>query len=160
MPSANTNPMAQWVSEVTGVQNPFEVTLPTGEVVMPTPGLQDADDDYVSVSELLRVHYINLEDDSADVSEDATEQMPAEDALEYKDLEEHDFEASERAFEDDIAKGNAARDAAAAQNEVAEGWKAASVSMRDAQKALQAAEQSYRKLQHDFAGQAKRTVET
>ena len=153
MPSVDMHPVAQWVSEVTGAQNPFEMTLPTGEVVMPTPGLQDADDDYVSVSELLPVHYINLEDDSADVSADA---------LEDEAFEEDDFEASERAFEDSIAKGSAARDgaAAAAQNDAAEGWKGASMSLRDAQKALQAAEQSYKKLQRDFAGQAKRTVET
>ncbi|KAK9819018.1 hypothetical protein WJX74_004582 [Apatococcus lobatus] len=138
---------------MTGVPNPFEITLPMGEVVMPTPGLQDSDDDFVSVSELRPVHYINLEDDSADVVDDS-------EAYVAEDSEESGFEAAERDFEENIAKRSAARDEVAAQSGVAEGWMEASASMLDAQKALQAAEKSYKKLQHEFAGQAKHTVET
>ena len=149
-----SNHVAQWVSEMTGVQNPFEVTLPSGVVVMPTPGLQDSADDYVSVSELLPMPYIDLEVDSADpfISQDA-----------LGGGQHKDDKMGERAINLALEEGlpeERAEDETATQTGIAKGWKEASASMLDAQKALQAAEKSYKKLQHDFAAQTERTVET
>ena len=126
---ATKHSLAQMVGDMALLNIPAEQDLISTEVAMPTPGLQDSEDDYVTISGPHQVQFISL-DDGVAVSKDAL-------------AEPHATWASLTQDESSETKPD--------QRIVAEEWTAAAASMLDAQKALMAAEKSYKKLQHAFA---------
>ncbi len=103
--------------------------LAADEIRMPTPGLQDSEDDFVIVS---APQYIDL-----DIADDIADGIWSSKADDY---------ISEEADADELAR-DIQRSHAMNQHAAAVDWNAATTSMLDAQKALQHAEESYKKLQ-------------